>query len=114
MANRNLIVGEVVRTLDLVEIPSADDSYEPTKFRLEVLKDLTSRHERYYAQVTRWETYRMTPRFPGEGREVGEIQSDCEMLMLDDEFRGGEIAGQSIDDVVNGVIEYIRSRGYID
>lgn len=113
MANK-AIIGEVVRTLELAEILSSDDSYEPTKFRLEVLKDLTSSDERYYAQVTRWETYRMTPRFPGEGREVGDVQSDCEMLMLDDEFRGGEFAGNSIDEVVNGIIDYMRSRGYFE
>ncbi len=106
-------LSEVVKTLELSEIEMLDDALEPIKYRIEVLKDLTLEHNHYYARVSRWETYRMTPRFVGTEKEPGDVQCDSEVLILDDEFRGREIARESVDEVVNGVIEYMRSRGYI-
>ena len=96
---------EVVRTLDMAEIPLETDvpSY---RFRIELLKQLG--HTRYHARVYRKETFRVQPTFPQKEGKPRYEPSDEEIFVEDILERWEGISGRTAKDVLDQVLRKLK------
>lgn len=102
----SMVAWEVVKVVDLKEIPLANDS-PSFSFRVEILREWRPRGT-YRARVYRKETFRVQPTFPQSAGKPQYEPSDEEFFVEDVAGNWDALQGKTVKEVLDKVLREIR------